>query len=87
MTVWHRMFLVGFAALLLMTVALAQQEETAPVNETAAEAAADESTLEAEDAEVDDILRDVELIYKDEDDFTPSQSISADQSVEYPVDI
>ena len=83
MTVWHRMFLVGFAALLLMTVALAQQDETAPTNQETTP----ESELEAEDAEVEDVLRDAELIYEDDDDFIPSQSVSADQSIEYPVDI
>ena len=55
----------------------------------AAETAAnDDAELAAEDAEVEKVLSDAELIYGDEDDdFIPSKNVSADQSLDYPVDI
>lgn len=52
-------------------------------------AAENDEGLAAEDAEVDKVLKDAELIYQDDDDgdFIPSQAVSADQSIDYPIDI
>ena len=60
--------------------------EAAPVGE-GAPMASEEDELAAEDAAVDDVLSEAELIYRDEGDFIPSEQVSADQSLDYPIDI
>ena len=70
----------------------AQQSDDAPAD-AAAEAAAepvDDETLAAEDAAVDEVLADAELVYEEDEDtgdFIPSEQVSADQSLDYPIDI
>ena len=62
-------------------------EDAAPIS---AEAAKEAEELAAEDAAVDEVLAESELIYEDErenPDFVPTRDVSADQSVDFPVDI
>ncbi len=52
--------------------------------------ASEEDVLAAEDAAVDEVLTEAELIYRDDGedgDFIPSEQVSADQSLDYPIDI
>lgn len=88
--------LLSVLAALTGGISLAQSvgDESAdppPASESAAPAAAEtdeDAELAAEDAAVDQVLSDAELIYEDdESDFTPSQQVSADQSLDYPIDI
>ena len=49
---------------------------------------ADAEALERESAAVDEILSELELIYEDSgDDFIPTQPISPDTTIDFPVDI
>ena len=49
---------------------------------------ADAQTLERESAAVEEILSELELIYEDSgDDFIPTQPISPDTTIDFPVDI
>ncbi|MEO0576022.1 MAG: hypothetical protein AAF004_11200 [Pseudomonadota bacterium] len=90
---WIVAFALVFSA--WWSISLAQTDATPaePSSETAATeapaAVEDEEALAAEDAEVEQVLKDAELIYKDDDDgdFIPSQAVSADQSIDYPIDI
>ena len=69
-------------------ISLAQTaEQPAPAEQTESETQDDD--LAAEDAAVQEVLKDAELIYSDDDDgdFIPTEAVSADQSIDYPVDI
>lgn len=52
-----------------------------------AAAASDDEALAAEDELVQEILEQTELIFENEDDFDPTQDVSADQLLDFPVDI
>ena len=92
-----RLLIVSLFLAALAGIALGQVSTTddQPTTEAAAEAppieestAEEDAELAAEDAAVDQVLKDAELIYGDDDeDFIPSQNVSADQSLDYPVDI
>ncbi|MEO1593884.1 MAG: hypothetical protein AAFS02_01415 [Pseudomonadota bacterium] len=99
MTLQRGMLLALILGVSLTAVGIAQQSDESDTSEnTAEEAQATESAdgpteqevLDAEGAAVDEILEDAELIYKedeDSEDFIPSQQVSADQSLDYPIDI
>ena len=77
----------------LAAAVTAQQADDTSGADAAAETAAeptDDDTLAAEDAAVDEVLSDAELVYEEDEDtgdFIPSQQVSADQSLDYPIDI
>ncbi|MEL6447262.1 MAG: hypothetical protein AAFQ62_04865 [Pseudomonadota bacterium] len=99
MTLHRGMFLALILGVSLAAVGIAQQSDDSDTPETSAESEqatevadgpTEQEVLEAEDAAVDEILQDAELIYKedeDSEDFIPSQQVSADQSLDYPIDI
>ncbi|MEL6950554.1 MAG: hypothetical protein AAGM16_10635 [Pseudomonadota bacterium] len=99
MTLKRGMFLALILGVSLAAAGIAQQSddsdtpETTTEGEQAAEGTdgpTEQEVLDAEDAAVDEILEDAELIYKedeDSEDFIPSQQVSADQSLDYPIDI
>ncbi|MEL7297467.1 MAG: hypothetical protein AAGJ86_07370 [Pseudomonadota bacterium] len=84
------LFLAALAGMALGQVSTTDDQPTSedaapPIEESTAE---EDAELAAEDAAVDQVLKDAELIYGDDDkDFIPSQNVSADQSLDYPVDI
>ncbi|MEN7343781.1 MAG: hypothetical protein AAAFM81_12600 [Pseudomonadota bacterium] len=84
-----RQLILAFFIAVLSGIALAQVtgDDSGASNDDSA-ATEDDAGLAAEDAEVEKVLSDAELIYGDEDDdFIPSKNVSADQSLDYPVDI
>lgn len=99
MTLQRGMLLALFLGVSLAAVGIAQQSDESDTSETTAEDAqatesadgpTEQEVLDAEGAAVDEILEDAELIYKedeDSEDFIPSQQVSADQSLDYPIDI
>lgn len=96
MTLKRGMLLALFLGVSLAAAGIAQQSEESDAPETTAEgessteAPTEQEVLDAESAAVDEILDDAELIYKedeDSEDFIPSQQVSADQSLDYPIDI
>ncbi|MEM9171423.1 MAG: hypothetical protein AAGA84_01835 [Pseudomonadota bacterium] len=78
--------LIAVASLQLLNSAGAQQGEQTEAAATA-EDNTERSTRDAEDAEVEAVLKDAELVYENDDDFIPSQQVSADQSIDFPIDI
>ncbi|MEM7610459.1 MAG: hypothetical protein AAF270_02195 [Pseudomonadota bacterium] len=71
------------------TESTAAESSQAEVDETQAEPTVDED-LSAEDAAVQEVLSEAELIYRENDgdeDFIPTEQASADQSLDYPIDI
>lgn len=99
MTLQRGMLLALFLGVSLAAAGIAQQSEESDPPETTTEAESstedteaptEQEVLDAESAAVDEILDDAELIYKedeDSEDFIPSQQVSADQSLDYPIDI
>ncbi|MEO0615996.1 MAG: hypothetical protein AAFY69_07650 [Pseudomonadota bacterium] len=99
MTLQRGMLLALILGVSLAAVGIAQQSDESDTSETTAEEAqatesadgpTEQEVLDAEGAAVDEILEDAELIYKedeDSEDFIPSQQVSADQSLDYPIDI
>ena len=95
MTRRQRAMLALIAGLSLAMAGVAQQSDDAAESGDAAQEAAPEAPTEAdvqaaEDAAVEEVLSDAELIYEedeDSEDFIPSQQVSADQSLDYPIDI
>lgn len=79
--------------ILLLTLSLgagAQQDDAPPADEAAPTEVEADDERAAEDAAVEAVLEDAELIYGEDeetDDFVPSQEVSADQLLDYPVDI
>ena len=73
-------------AWLTATVVAQQSDDAAPpsAEETAA-------AIEAEDAEVEAVLSETDdIVYREDEgdeDFIPSQEVSSDQSLDYPIDI
>lgn len=54
------------------------------------EAPTEDDVIAAEDAAVDEVLAESDLVYEEDEDskdFIPSQQVSADQSLDYPIDI
>lgn len=71
-----------FLAVFLTSVSWSQQAEDA--GDTDAEASeTSDATVEEDDSDLDDQGYDA----KDEDDFVPTEEVSADQSLPFPVDI
>ncbi|MEO0346802.1 MAG: hypothetical protein AAF229_11145 [Pseudomonadota bacterium] len=99
MTLQRGMLLALFLGVSLAAAGIAQQSDESDAPETTtegepstegSEAPTEKDVLDAESAAVDEILDDAELIYKedeDSEDFIPSQQVSADQSLDYPIDI
>jgi hypothetical protein len=82
------MLLLWLAA--LTTAVSGQESESPPAQDQAEVEAPVDDERAAEDAAVEQVLEDAELIYGEDeeaDDFIPSQQVSADQLLDYPVDI
>lgn len=85
--------------MVIVVLLLAGAVQPAPAQDAATEASSEEAVgegapmateedeLAAEDAAVEDVLSEAELIYRDDGDFIPSEQVSADQSLDYPIDI
>ena len=68
----------------------AAADEAEATAQQGAPVAGEEDRIAAEDAAVEEVLSEAELIYRDDEengDFVPSESVSADQSLDYPIDI
>lgn len=75
---------------LLMSGSVTAQSQEADEDAVAADSAAqsaEDTQREAEDKAVQDVLDEAAVIYEDDDTFTPTQEVSADQSLDYPIDI
>lgn len=75
---------------LLMSGSVTAQSQEADEETVAADTAAqsaEDAKREAEDKAVQDVLDEAAIIYEDDDTFTPTQEVSADQSLDYPIDI
>lgn len=86
MTLW----IASLIAAAFCGLSFAQVSETDETNtSTESSASADEEALAEEEAAVAEVLSDAELIYEDDEDsdFIPSQRVTADQSLDYPIDI
>ena len=87
--VWKAVALAAGLAVALAVIA----QETDDTDEAAATTAPapDDPSLAEEDAAVEEVLSETDdLVYRedeDSEDFIPSQAVSADQSIDYPIDI
>lgn len=79
------------AGLLLALAGIAQESEGTGDAAAEAEAAPSETSMAEEDAAVEEVLSDTDdIVYREDEgseDFIPSQEVSADQSIDYPIDI
>ena len=79
------------AGLLLAFAGIAQESDDAEDAATAAEAPPVDEALAEEDAAVQEVLEETDdIVYREDEgseDFIPSQGVSADQSIDYPIDI
>lgn len=99
MTLHKRAALALVLGVSLAAAGIAQQSDDAAEVEantssgetqTAPEAPTEEDVIAAEDAAVDEVLSETDLVYEEDkgsEDFIPSQQVSADQSLDYPIDI
>ncbi len=83
-----RQLIILLSALFLAAVSWSQEAED-PAADTEAEASETSDTSEASDEEEDDSDLDEQGYAgeEEEDDFIPSQEVTADQSIPFPVDI
>lgn len=79
------------AGLLLALAGIAQDSDESDDAGAATEAAPSDETLAEEDAAVQEVLEETDdIVYREDEgseDFIPSQGVSADQSIDYPIDI
>ncbi len=83
-----RQLIILLSALFLASVSWSQEAQD-PAADTEAEASETSETSEASDDEEDDSDLDEQGYAgeEEEDDFIPSQEVTADQSIPFPVDI
>lgn len=79
------------AGLLLAFAGIAQESEDTGEAAATAQAPPVDEGLAEEDAAVQEVLDETDdIVYREDEgseDFIPSQAVSADQSIDYPIDI
>jgi len=81
-----RILLITFLVSLLATIGLAQDADDSDLDAAATESAG-ERVSDAEDEEPPETTDNESYLDIDEEDFTPSEEIPADQSITFPTDI